>query len=64
MLALNPLLSLTPLRAQRGVARLAEMIWHDARPLRVEATASRPDHVPLAAAKRFPRRPEIGRAHV
>ena len=57
MLPLNPLLSLTPLRAQRGVARLAEMIWHDARPLRVEATASRPDHVPLAAAKKFPRRP-------
>ena len=57
MLPLNPLLSLTPLRTQRGVARLAEMIWHDARPLRVEATASRPDHVPLAAAKKIPRRP-------
>ena len=39
MLPLNPLISLTPLRTQRGVLRLAEMIWSDARPLRVEATA-------------------------
>ncbi|MEO6876316.1 MAG: hypothetical protein ABI222_15985, partial [Opitutaceae bacterium] len=56
MLPLNPLLSMTPLRAQRGVLRLAEMIWSDSRPLRVEATASRPDHVSLAVAKKFPRR--------
>ena len=56
MLPLNPLLQLTPLRAQRGVARLAELIWHDSRPLRVEATAARPDHVPLAAVRKFPRR--------
>ncbi|MEO6874278.1 MAG: alpha-mannosidase, partial [Opitutaceae bacterium] len=56
MLPLNPLLSMTPLRAQRGVLRLAEMIWSEARPLRVEATASRPDHVSLAVAKKFPRR--------
>ena len=56
MLPTNPLLQLTPLRAQRGVARLAEMIWHDARPLRVEATAARPDHLPLASARRLPRR--------
>jgi alpha-mannosidase len=57
MLPLNPLLSMTPLRAQRGVLRLAEMIWSDARPLRVEATASRPDHVSLAIGKKAPRRP-------
>ena len=57
MLPLNPLLSMTPLRAQRGVLRLAEMIWSDSRPLTVEATASRPDHVPLAVAKKSPRRP-------
>ena len=57
MLPLNPLISLTPLRTQRGVLRLAEMIWSDARPLRVEATASRPDHVPLAIGRKAPRRP-------
>ena len=56
MLPLNPLLQLTPLRTQRGVARLAEIIWHDPRALRVEATATRPDHLPLAAAKKLPRR--------
>ncbi len=56
MLPLNPLLSLTPLRVQRGVARLAEMIWHDARPLRVEATAPREQHLSLHAAKQLPRR--------
>jgi alpha-mannosidase len=56
MFPINPLLQLTPLRAQRGVARLAEMIWHDARPLRVEATATRPDHISLAEAKKSPRR--------
>ena len=56
MLPLNPLLSMTPLRAQRGVLRLAEMIWSDTRSLRVEATASRPDHVSLAAGRKFPRR--------
>lgn len=56
MPSVNPLLQLTPLRAQRGVTRLAEMIWHDARPLRVEATAAHPEHVPLAAAKKLPRR--------
>lgn len=55
MFPINPLLQLTPLRAQRGVTRLAEMIWHEPRPLRVEATASRPDHIGLAAAKRLPR---------
>lgn len=57
MLPTNPLLQLTPLRTQRGVARLAELIWHDPRPLRVEATAARPEHVTLAAAARQPRRP-------
>lgn len=57
MLPLNPLLSMTPLRAQRGVLRLAEMIWSDPRPLAVEATASRPDHIPLAVGKKAPRRP-------
>ncbi len=57
MLPLNPLLSMTPLRAQRGVLRLAEMIWSDPRPLAVEATASRPDHVSLAVGKKAPRRP-------
>ena len=56
MLPLNPLLSMTPLRTQRGVLRLAEMIWSDAHPLRVEATASRPNHVALAEGKKFPRR--------
>ncbi len=52
----NPLILLTPLRVQRGVARLAEMIWHDARALRVEATAPRAQHLNLAAAQRLPRR--------
>ena len=56
MFPLNPLLQLTPLRTQRGVARLAEMIWRDPRPLRVEVTAGRPDHVPPAAAKKMPLR--------
>lgn len=56
MLPLNPLLQLTPLRTQRGVLRLAEMIWREPRSLRVEATASRPDHVALAVAKKSPRR--------
>jgi alpha-mannosidase len=56
MFPLNPLLQLTPLRTQRGVARLAEMIWRDPRPLRVEVTAGRPDHVPPAVAKKMPLR--------
>ncbi len=56
MLPLNPLIQLTPLRMQRGVSRLAELIWHDPRAVRVEATTSRPDHVSLAAAKKFSRR--------
>ncbi|MCC6414924.1 MAG: alpha-mannosidase [Opitutaceae bacterium] len=55
MLPINPLLQLVPLRAQRGVMRLAEMIWREPRPLRVEATASRPDHVSLAVAQKSPR---------
>lgn len=55
MLPINPLLQLTPLRTQRGVLRLAELIWRDPRPLRVEATAARPDHVPLAVAQKAPR---------
>ncbi|MBP9912493.1 MAG: alpha-mannosidase, partial [Opitutaceae bacterium] len=57
MFPTNPLLQLTPLRTQRGVLRLAEVIWHEARALRVEATAARPDHVALAVAKKAPRRP-------
>ncbi|MBS0661833.1 MAG: alpha-mannosidase [Verrucomicrobia bacterium] len=57
MLPPNSLLQLTPLRTQRGVARLAELIWHDPRPLRVEATAARPVHLTLAAAARLPRKP-------
>ncbi|HRI83202.1 MAG TPA: alpha-mannosidase, partial [Opitutaceae bacterium] len=57
MFAPNPLLQLTPLRTQSAVARLAGMIWQDPQPLRVEATVARPDHVPLAAAKRVGRRP-------
>jgi alpha-mannosidase len=57
MFALNPLLQLTPLRTQSVVARLAGKIWHDPRPVRVEATAARPDHVSLAMAKRAARRP-------
>ncbi|MCF7688028.1 MAG: alpha-mannosidase [Cephaloticoccus sp.] len=52
MLPINPLLQLTPLRAQRGVTRLLETIWHNARPLAVESTAARPDHVSLAMAKK------------
>lgn len=56
MYPINPLIQLTPLRTQRGVQRLAEMIWHDARPVRVEATATRPDHINLAAARKLPRR--------
>ncbi|MDB6169660.1 MAG: alpha-mannosidase [Verrucomicrobia bacterium] len=55
MLPLNPLLQLTPLRVQRGVLRLVELIWHDPQPIRVEAAAARRDHVPLAAAQKFPR---------
>ena len=51
----NPLLLLTPLRVQRGVARLAEMIWHDARPLPLEATAPRAQHLLLGEAKKLPR---------
>lgn len=57
MFAPNPLLQLTPLRTQSAVTRLAGMIWQDPQPLRVEATAARPDYVPLAAAKRAGRRP-------
>lgn len=57
MFPVNPLLQLTPLRAQRGVLRLADLIWHDPSPLRVEATATRPDHVALAVAQKSPRRP-------
>ena len=53
---LNPLLQLTPLRTQRGVLRLAELIWSDPRPVRIEATASRPDHMDLATAKKLPRK--------
>jgi len=56
MFAPNPLLQLTPLRTQSAVARLAGSIWHDPRPVRVEATTARPDHVSLAAAKRATRR--------
>ncbi len=56
MFPVNPLLQLTPLRTQRGVARLAEIIWHDPQPLRVESTATRPDHISLAEAKKLPRR--------
>lgn len=57
MLPINPLLQLTPLRTQRGVLRLAEMIWLNPQPLRIEATAPRPDHLSLAAAKKLPRKP-------
>lgn len=52
MSSINPLLQLTPLRAQRGVMRLAELIWHDAQPLTVEATATRPDHIDFKQARR------------
>uniref|UniRef100_UPI0040495DD5 glycoside hydrolase family 38 N-terminal domain-containing protein n=1 Tax=Cephaloticoccus sp. TaxID=1985742 RepID=UPI0040495DD5 len=55
MLPINPLLQLTPLRAQRGVARLLEIIWHDPQILRVESTVSRPDHISLAEAKKAKR---------
>ena len=55
MLPINPLLQLTPLRAQRGVARLLEIIWHDPRILRVESTVSRPDHISLAEAQKAKR---------
>lgn len=56
MLPPNPLLALTPLRVQRGVARLAELIWCDAHPVPVEATAPTAAHLPLAVAQRRPRR--------
>lgn len=52
----NPLLQLTPLRAQTGVSRLAEMLWADARAVQVEATASGPGHLSLTKAKRLPRK--------
>lgn len=54
---INPLIQLTPLRTQRGVTRLAEMIWSDPQPVRIEATATRPDHIDLATAKKLPRKP-------
>lgn len=57
MLPLNPLLAQTPLRAQRGVIRLADLIWHDPIPLAVEATASTPEVHSLASAQKRPRRP-------
>ncbi|MDQ5978360.1 MAG: alpha-mannosidase [Verrucomicrobiota bacterium] len=53
----NPLISLTPLRVKRGLVRLAEMIWHDERPLDVEATAPRAQHLSLATAQQLARRP-------
>lgn len=59
MFPTNPLLQLTPLRVRRGVARLAETIWFAPRLLKVEATDSRPDHVPLPTARKLPRRPVI-----
>lgn len=57
MFPTNPLIQLTPLRTQRGVARLAELIWRQPRSLAVEATAARPDHIALAAARKATRRP-------
>ncbi len=59
MLPINPLLQLTPLRTQRGVARLAEIIWGNPQPVRVEATATRPDHISLTLAKKLPRKPVL-----
>ena len=59
MLTINPLLQLTPLRTQRGVARLAEIIWGNPQPVRVEATATRPDHISLTLAKKLPRKPVL-----
>ena len=57
MLPPNPLLQLTPLRAQRGVARLKEIIWRDPQPLPVEATAAQPRPISLADAQKLPRQP-------
>lgn len=56
MLPPNPLLQLTPLRVARALARVKERIWIDFTPVAVEATAPGPDAVPLAAARRQPRR--------
>lgn len=57
MFSPNPLLQLTPLRVQRGVSRLAEMIWSQSGAVQIEATPTRPDHVNLAAAQKLPRKP-------
>ncbi len=56
MMTTNPLLSLTPLRVQRGVTRLSELVWHDPQPLRVEATAPLARHISLREAQARPRR--------
>lgn len=56
MLPPNPALHLTPLRTQRGVLRLQDLIWSDPQPLGVEATAAHPRPISLDAAKKLPRR--------
>lgn len=56
----NPHLALTPLRVQRAVSRLQEMVWSDARPATVEVTAARPGHLPPEEARRLPRRRVAG----
>lgn len=57
MLPPNPVLHLTPLRTQRGVLRLKDLIWRNPRPLAVEATASQPRPISLDAARKLPRKP-------
>jgi len=48
MFPTHSFLQLAPVRVQRGVSRLREMIWRDALPLAVEATAATPEAVPFA----------------
>ncbi|QYM79142.1 alpha-mannosidase [Horticoccus luteus] len=56
MLPPNPALHLTPLRTQRGVLRLQDLIWSNPQPLSVEATAAHPRPLSLPAAQKLPRR--------
>ncbi|MDR1190225.1 MAG: hypothetical protein LBK60_00990 [Verrucomicrobiales bacterium] len=55
MLPINHLLSLVPSRITATVIRLQENLWRDLVPLTVAASASAPDYVPLAVAKKLRR---------
>jgi alpha-mannosidase len=57
MLPRNPLPQLIPGRVAGAIQRLDASIWHDRRPVSVEATPATAAHRGLAAARREPRRP-------